>query len=135
LEKKRRYSHQRERIYEYLAANTAHPTAEMIYNDLREEIQGLSLGTIYRNLKLLEELGKVRKVTTYQGNERYDAICHDHVHFICESCGAIVDMPGVDSDQILANIELEEGYQSSKLDMIITGGCPNCAKELKQKQI
>jgi len=84
MEKKLRHSHQRERIYEYLTRSCEHPSAEMVYNDLRPEIPGLSLGTVYRNLKLLEELGKIRRVTSHQGTERYDAICGDHAHFLCQ---------------------------------------------------
>ena len=123
-----RHSRQRERIYQYLIAAKEHPSAEMIYTALREELPELSLGTVYRNLKLLEELGKVRKVTNLRGNERYDAICGDHIHFICEDCGNITDLSGTDSEDILKQIPREDGYQFSKLDMMITGLCPDCTQ-------
>ena len=122
-----RYSRQRERIYQYLMESEEHPTAEMIYSDLREEMPELSLGTVYRNLKLLEELGKVRRVTALNGNERYDAICGDHVHFLCQTCGALRDLSHVDAQAIVGTIPLEEGYRFQKLDMMITGQCPRCS--------
>ena len=128
MEKKLRHSHQRERIYEYLAQSCEHPSAEMVYNDLRPEIPGLSLGTVYRNLKLLEELGKIRRVTSYQGTERYDAICGDHAHFLCQRCGMLQDLSCADSLQIRQAIHLKGGYTVSKLDITITGICPNCAE-------
>ena len=128
MEKKLRHSHQRERIYEYLTQSCEHPSAEMVYNDLRPEIPGLSLGTVYRNLKLLEELGKIRRVTSYQGTERYDAICGDHAHFLCQKCGILHDLSCADSLQIRQAIHLEEGYTIHKLDITITGICPNCAE-------
>jgi len=121
-----RHSRQRERIYEYLIATEEHPTAERIHSDLRRESPELSLGTVYRNLKLLEELGRIRKVMTYDGNERYDAICHDHAHFICQRCGSIRDVSEVDSDQIRKELALEDGYRISNLDMILKGTCPAC---------
>lgn len=130
MEKKVRYSHQRERIYEYLLASIEHPSAEMVYEALRPEIRGLSLGTVYRNLKLLEDLGKVRRVTTYQGSERYDAICGDHIHFICHSCGTIRDINGVDTEQLRESIPLNAGYEASKLDLVITGHCPQCTQQV-----
>lgn len=123
-----RHSRQREKIYSYLVDATDHPTAEMIHTALKEEIPGLSLGTVYRNLNLLEELGKVRRVTALQGNERYDAICHDHAHFICQSCGSIRDLHGVDATKIQESISLDEGYSLSRLDMIVTGKCAQCAE-------
>ena len=126
MEKKLRHSRQRDRIYEYLCQSQEHPSAEMVYQDLRPEIPGLSLGTVYRNLKLLEELGKIRRVTTHEGNERYDAICHDHAHFVCQSCGSIRDLLGIDSNKIQQGLHLDDEYEVSRMDMILTGICPKC---------
>ena len=127
MEKKIRHSHQRDRIYEYLVRSPEHPSAEMIYQDLRPEIPGLSLGTVYRNLKLLEELGKVRRVASHQGTERYDAICGDHAHFLCQRCGRLHDLSAVDSEALRAAIRLDAGCTLTKLDITVTGICPNCA--------
>ena len=127
MEKKLRYSHQRERIYQYLQASAEHPSAEMIYNALRCEIPGLSLGTVYRNLKLLEELGKVRRVASTQSNERYDACCGDHGHFICSGCGCVRDLENIDSPALRAALKLGEGYKPLRLDLTVTGLCPDCA--------
>lgn len=128
MEKKLRHSRQRDRIYEYLAASKEHPSAEMVYNDLRPEIPGLSLGTVYRNLKLLEELGMVRRVTSFQGTERYDACCGDHVHFLCECCGRLQDVELADTEAIRSAIQLGHDFQLTKLDLTITGVCPSCAE-------
>ena len=121
-----RYSRQRERIYEYLITTEEHPTAEMVHSGLRKGFPELSLGTVYRNLKLLEELGRVRRVTAYDGSERYDAICHDHAHFICQTCGKIRDLPEIDSRQVQNGLVLKDRYQISKVDLILTGICPEC---------
>ena len=128
LEKKLRYSHQREMIYQYLLMSKEHPSAEMIYDGLREMIPDLSLGTVYRNLKLLEQIGKIRRVTSYEGSERYDAICGDHVHFLCESCGSVRDVVGANTELLRESIALEQGYKPSKLDLTITGRCPRCSQ-------
>ena len=127
MEKKLRHSRQRERIYQYLTESMEHPSAEMVYNALREEISGLSLGTVYRNLKLLEEIGKVRRVASSQGSERYDAICGDHAHFVCSACGSVRDMEDTDTAAIRAALRLGEGYRLGKLDLTATGICPDCA--------
>ena len=126
MEKKLRHSHQRDRIYQYLCQSTLHPSAETVYQDLKPEIPGLSLGTVYRNLKLLEELGKIRKVTSLQGTDRYDALCTDHAHFICQRCGALQDLDDIGSLKIRDTLPLDEGYRILKFDLTITGFCPNC---------
>ena len=82
---KMRNSATRNSIYKYLCGTKEHPSAEMIYNDLKGDLPNLSLGTVYRNLKQLEEIGRVIKVTTVDNHERYDANCEDHVHLVCES--------------------------------------------------
>ena len=129
MAKKRRYSRQRERIYEYLTQSKEHPSAERIYLALRGELPDLSLGTVYRNLKLLEEMGLVRRVIAHQGNERYDAICNDHVHFICQQCGSIVDVADAVPAEMLRWVSLENGYEVSRQEVMLTGRCPVCTRE------
>ena len=128
MEKKLRYSRQREMIYEYLKNSDQHPSAEMIHNDLKHKISGLSLGTVYRNLKLLEELGLARRAVIIEGTERYDAICGDHIHFLCSGCGSIQDAANPDVQRIWQAAKLKGNYRPHKLDLIFTGLCPECAK-------
>ena len=127
MERKLRHSHQRDRIFQCVQETKEHPSAEMVYTSLKDEMPGLSLGTVYRNLKLLEELGKVRRVTSYQGVDRYDAICEDHVHFICQGCGCIEDIDAVDRDRLRSVLSLGDGYCCTKLDLIVSGLCPKCS--------
>ena len=53
----RRNSRQRTLIYEAVRASRSHPNAEEIYHDVQKQLPGISLGTVYRNLNLLEEMG------------------------------------------------------------------------------
>ena len=129
MERKIRYSHQREMIYQYLLGTREHPSAEMVYEALRGEIQGLSLGTVYRNLKLLEELGKVRRVAAFQGSERYDACCGDHAHFLCRGCGTVQDVSQADMESVRGAVNLPEGCQLQKLDLTLTGLCRECMEK------
>ena len=128
MEKKLRYSRQRELIYEYLKNSDQHPSAEMIHNDLKQQIDGLSLGTVYRNLKLLEEMGLARRAVSIEGTERYDALCGDHIHFLCSGCGSIHDAANPDAQKIWQAAKLEGNFQPQKMDLIFTGLCPECAK-------
>ena len=47
-----KYSRQRESIKNYLYGREDHPTADMVYMDMRQEFPNISLGTVYRNLSL-----------------------------------------------------------------------------------
>ena len=59
-----RYSKQREAIRMYLLSTKSHPTAEAVYNNIKNEHPRISLGTVYRNLNLLEEQGEALTVVT-----------------------------------------------------------------------
>ena len=126
IDKKMRYSRQRERIYEYLCASMEHPSAEKIYQDLRNEMPNLSLGTVYRNLKVLVELGKIKIIDSKEGIEHYDAECHDHIHFICESRGKIFDIKEIDYKLLKESLNLPEDFTLNKISLSIYGYCKNC---------
>ena len=126
MDKKMRYSRQRERIYEYLCASMEHPSAEKIYQDLRHEMPNLSLGTVYRNLKILVELGKIKTIDSKEGIEHYDAECSNHVHFICESCGSIFDIKNIDYKLLEESLNLSDEFSLSKISLSMYGKCKNC---------
>ena len=67
-----KYSRQRESIVNFLASRTDHPTAETIYQNIKKEFPNISLGTVYRNLSLLEEIGEIIKISTGVGPDHYD---------------------------------------------------------------
>ena len=125
MEKKLRHSHQRDMIYEYLLQTKEHPSAETIYEALKSQIPNLSLGTVYRNLKLLEELGMVRKVTTVNNVERYDAYCEDHVHFVCSKCGKVIDLPKL-TQEVKDNCFQAAGHEVEWVSLILGGTCSDC---------
>lgn len=91
--KERRYSKQREHIYQLVVSSKNHPSAEDVYSAVKAHIPAISLGTVYRNLRLLVEEGKLREVTV-EGSTvaRFDGMTEDHEHFICTECGTILDI-------------------------------------------
>ncbi len=86
----KRYSRQRELIYQALLHTDAHPTADMVYQWLKADNPNLSLGTVYRNLNLLANEGIITRMAFPV--ERYDADTRPHSHFRCDCCGAVYDM-------------------------------------------
>lgn len=86
----KRYSRQRELIYEAVRGTEEHPTAEMVYRWLKPTIPELSLGTVYRNLNLLADEGVVVRMPF--SVERFDARLEPHGHFQCKICGRVMDV-------------------------------------------
>ena len=90
--KKQNFSRKRQSILEAIHSTCTHPTAEWIYQTLKPQFPDLSLGTVYRNISSFKEQGLVVRVATVNGQERLDGNLSPHSHFICDQCGAVVDI-------------------------------------------
>ncbi|MFW6030848.1 MAG: Fur family transcriptional regulator [Halanaerobiales bacterium] len=90
--KKRRMTKQRKKILEVLKNTNCHPTADWIYEQVREEIPNISLGTVYRNLNVLKEMGKIMELNYGSDHSRFDGVPENHYHFRCIECGKVVDL-------------------------------------------
>ena len=119
-----KHSKQREAIREALQARGDHPTADTMYQEMREVFPHISLGTVYRNLSLLCELGEAQKVTTGDGRERFDCRVEPHDHFRCRLCGKVMDMPEMDGDPACCYPAFEGRIESRST--VYTGVCADC---------
>ena len=73
-------SRQREAIRQCLTGRYDHPTAETVYMSIKDEFPNISLGTVYRNLSLLSDLGEIQKITVSGGPDRFDGNPAPHYH-------------------------------------------------------
>ena len=121
------YSRKRQAIYELLLSTKEHPSAEWIYNSLKSEYPDLSLGTVYRNLKLLEQNGTVKSVAVVDGRERYDALMSPHSHFICSKCGRVIDVFFQNEiSNIADNLRIDGVKEINSFSLIYYGICDKC---------
>lgn len=124
-----KYSRQREAIKEYLTSTLAHPTADTVYMHVKEEFPNISLGTVYRNLNLLADLGEAAKIITPDGGVRFDSHTHPHYHFCCKSCSKVIDM---DMDTLGELNELASKNFNGYIDshtILFYGICGDCIKK------
>ena len=104
-----RFSQQRERIYQTVLESRAHPTAEMVYQQLKPEMPRLSLGTVYRNL---QQMAREGRLTELDGPV---------------TCGAVLDLETVPYDERLDRLAAAQGCVVTGHTLIFTGHCPRCA--------
>ena len=88
----RRNSRQRTLVYQVVKDSHSHPNAEEVYLLVRRQLPDISLGTVYRNLNLLVEMGLLHRIYTGMGADRFDAVVTAHPHLICSSCGGVFDL-------------------------------------------
>ncbi len=118
-----RYSHQRELIENIVKNRYDHPTADAIYLTAREIEPNISLGTVYRNLKLLAEEGKIITLETEDKKIHYDGTVNGHTHFICKNCGNIYDL---ESKVETPKEFTEMGFNVLEQKCVFYGLCKDC---------
>ena len=116
-----KFSRQRAAILSFLQSRKDHPTAEVVYSNVKEEFPSISLGTVYRNLNQLAETGMIAKQ-----------------HFVCNCCNAVIDLPIDGKDFASIDAEASKGFdgliQGHRL--YFCGICKNCLDQgLGQEQI
>ena len=126
-----KYSRQRECIKNYLMTTKEHPTADEVYMKVKQEFPNISLGTVYRNLNLLTDIGDAVKISTPNGGDRFDGRLEPHNHFLCTKCGRLLDL-----DLDMHSIDEVNRLAAENFDGIITasstlfyGECSDCIKK------
>lgn len=125
-----KYSRQRESIKNFLMHRCDHPTAETIYLGIKEEFPNISLGTVYRNLSLLSEMGEITKISA-NGADRFDGNTFPHYHFFCNNCGKVFDLALEHTPELnsIANQNFDGRIERSVTHFF--GTCSDCLKKEK----
>ena len=117
----------RNAILQYLQGTKAHPSAETVYVDLKQQIPDLSMGTVYRNLNLFCQQGLASVIATVHGVERFDANTDPHVHFICNGCGIVTDLMEMEIPREFTNRAADlSGGRIDGCSLSFTGTCQHC---------
>ncbi|MCF0241919.1 MAG: transcriptional repressor [Treponema sp.] len=120
------YSRQREAILNCLQGRYDHPSADMVFDSVKNEFPNISLGTVYRNLTLLCDTGDIIKVTSVNGVDRFDFNTTPHCHFICSKCTKVQDVDA-SMDEIINRDELVKVPGSiERTEVMVYGLCQEC---------
>ncbi len=119
-----RPSVQRLAIYEYVKESKMHPTAEVVYEALRDELGSLSLTTVYNTLKIFVDAGLVSMLNIDNAFHCFDGDTSVHAHFRCNICGQIHDMPMKEDYSSL--VYGAENYQIKEAQLYLKGICNRC---------
>jgi Fur family peroxide stress response transcriptional regulator len=124
-----RVTPQRLAIMRLMAGSKAHPSPEMVYDQLKPDFPGLSPNTVYQTLHALEEAGLLRRISMEENVYRYDANVKPHAHLVCRACGRVDDTNGI-LEPILHEL-LQKGsaatdWDIAAMDCCFYGYCPDC---------
>ena len=121
-----KYSRQRQLIHSFLMTRRDHPTAGVVYQNVRQEYPNISLGTVYRNLTLLAERGEILRLQVGDGVDHFDADTSRHCHFICSDCGCVTDIRVDCMEEMLT--KARQGFQGriERQSTCFYGLCEKC---------
>lgn len=104
----------------------------LAHNDI-ERLTGVHFDrvTVYRTLQTFLEKGIIHTIASKDPNIKY-ALCKDdceaghhhdrHVHFVCKECGDTLCLDDVG----IPDIKLPKGYQSTNVEVVVSGMCASC---------
>jgi len=121
-----RNTKQLELIWRAIKDDSSHPTADQIYDRVREKLSHISLGTVYRNLQKLVADDKLQVLMLGRA-QHFDPLLERHQHFICESCDRVFDVM-VDQQREIKPAKLpHEGFKVTSHQLAFYGVCKHCS--------
>lgn len=112
-------SAQRVAVADYVLRTTEHPSADLVWNRVRERFPWISRATVYNTLHLFVEKGLLQRLTIAEESVVYDPVTEMHHHFIDEETGAIHDVPW-ERVQV-CNIETLHDYEVHQYQVVMRG--------------
>jgi Fur family ferric uptake transcriptional regulator len=106
-----------------------HMTADEIYEQVRKRLPRISLGTVYRNLEILAELGAIQKLELSGSIKRFDGNPNRHYHIRCMRCGRVDNAPVAPLQQIEDKLYGATVFTILGHRLEFEGFCPKCSKE------
>ena len=117
-----RQTTQRIKIFEHLQNVKTHPTAEMVYKAIRKDLPAISLATVYRNLHLLADEGKILRLKI-KNEYHFDGDICNHQHCVCRKCGKITDVFQKEiSEYVLKKMKTKD-FKPTCVNIIYSGYC------------
>lgn len=124
-----RMTQQRRVILEELRRLKAHPSADEVYEIVRKRLPRISLGTVYRNLEILSELGLIQKLEISGSIKRFDWRNEKHYHIRCINCDRIDDAPIKVLENVEHSLDGSTGYKVTGHSLEFLGLCPVCMEK------
>ena len=122
----RRETKQRAAILKILRNTRSHPTADQIYDAVRQQIPNISKGTVYRNLQVLREDGAISELNLNGTLSRYEEKQDKHYHFRCEQCGRVFDLDEPVNTEIDEKVAERTGFVVLSHQTEFRGLCKDC---------
>jgi Fur family transcriptional regulator, ferric uptake regulator len=112
IEKGLRMTEQRRTIARVLSSSTDHPDVEELHRRANALDRGISIATVYRTVRLLEESGILERHDFRDGRSRYEEVTDDHHdHLIDMNTGDVIEFVDPEIERLQHEIARRLGYK------------------------
>jgi Fur family peroxide stress response transcriptional regulator len=120
---------QRITICRFALQSQDHPSAQRIYNNVKEIYPTISLATVYKTLQILKEFGLIQELNFPNGEKHFDSCIKPHINLVCLQCGNIKDIDDISSREIIAKATATENFTITGQRIDVYGICEKCGSE------
>lgn len=117
---------QRTAIFNQLRRSKNHPSADLIFQEVKKLFPNISLDTVNRTLLTFSEVGIVDVVEGHGNPRRFDPDTASHHHFYCIRCGGITDIFNEEYDNLKTVDEIEQRFIIFSKRVVLSGICDKC---------
>jgi Fur family ferric uptake transcriptional regulator len=119
----------RRKVMELFFEKDCHVTVEELHSEVREKHSGIGYATVYRTLKILEELGYATSIEIGDGRKRFEnGMSLHHDHLFCIHCKNIIEFRDPEIEILQEIIAKRHGFKIIDHSLYIFGVCQRCGK-------
>lgn len=106
-----RMTSQRQVIVKVIEESEDHPDVDLLYRRSVELDDTISIATVYRTVKLLEEAGVIERLEFGDGRARYEESGEHHEHLVDIETGEVIEFYNEELENMKRAIAEEMGYE------------------------
>jgi Fur family peroxide stress response transcriptional regulator len=121
-------TNQRIAILRAMEGRTDHPSADAIFNEVKEAYPSISIATIYGTLKMMAKANLVKILSIDDKRMYFDPNVSSHGHFLCENCGRLWDLEHIGGDISLTLVPHGRATVT-RFELFAYGLCRDCSTQ------
>lgn len=106
-----RMTSQRHVIVKVIESSEDHPDVDLLYRRSVEVDDTISIATVYRTVKLLEEAGVIERLEFGDGRARYEESGDHHEHLVDVETGEVIEFFDAELEEMKRQIAEKMGYE------------------------
>jgi Fur family peroxide stress response transcriptional regulator len=118
---------QRIAICRFTLNSRDHPTAQQVYDQVKNIHPTVSLATVYKTLEVLKSLDLMQEINLPQGQARFDSYMKPHINLICLQCGNIIDLDETTAIEETRKVAAAAKFKPKGQRIDIFGICKRCS--------